>query len=118
MTDDEARVVLKAMAAMWPNHELSKEQVAIWNSHFTRISYDDAIAVVTLLERTTKFWPHWSEFVAVYEPIIRRRAERLTPALGERVCTPEENAEWLKKCRAIVANAKGPLGKSLRENLR
>lgn len=118
MNNDEAQVVLKVMAAMWPKHELTKEQVAIWHNHLNHVSYDDAIAVVTMLERTTRFWPHWSEFVAVYDPIIRRRAENMRPAIGERPCSQEETQEWLAKCRGIVANAKGPLARGLRGALR
>lgn len=121
MSPDDAGVVLATMRAMWPGHTLTDDQVVIWVDHFRSVDFDDAQAVLGVIERTSRFWPHWSVFLAVYEPILRRRneadANQRSLGTGE-ACTAEENAVWVEHCRDILRNAKGPLAKGLRGVIR
>jgi hypothetical protein len=119
MNTEDADIVLGAMVTMWPNHELTAQQAHLWRAHLRDVDYADAMAVVGVLERTSRFWPHWSEFLEVWQQSIARR-RREAPAItadNGRLCTPERSAEWLAKCRAIVANGHGPLGGGLGRSL-
>jgi hypothetical protein len=116
MTPDDAAMALDAMSAMWPNHELTEGEVHLWTAHLSAVEFDDAMTVLVALEETEgsgKFWPGWSEFKAVYGPLLRRRrdAERNRQrAIGSGPpCTLEETRAWVAHCRDIVANSKGPL---------
>lgn len=121
MIADDTEIVLNTMKAMWPQHTLTAEQIALWAHHLGPLDYEDAMAVLAMLERTQRFWPHWSQFLDVHQPLIRRRLEandRALSASHERPCTPAEAAVHLARCREILANAKGPLANGLRSTVR
>jgi len=114
---DDAGVVIASMRAMWPNHSLDEPQVAVWARRLLDVDEGDAWEVLGMLERSSKFWPTWAEFIEAHQPVARRRiederTERRSISTG-RPCTREENQAWLAHCRDILAQGRGPLAGGL-----
>lgn len=107
MTPDDTDIVLSAMAAMWPSHTATPDETRLWHLHLDDVGYEDAMAVLVQLEQVTRHWPHWSEFVAVYQPLVKRRIERQRQTEAARALAAptdrDRTAALIAECRAVLA---------------
>lgn len=119
MIPTDAGVVITTMQAMWPAHTWREGEAARLVEHLLGHEFQDVMACLAVLERTTRFWPHWSEMADVLGGIMRRRREALEVEkadTGEAVAPPERARGYIAECRRIVAgwNPKtAPLARAL-----
>lgn len=119
MNVSDAGIVMTTMQSMWPAHTWRPGESDRLAEHLLEHEFADVIAAVGVLERTTRFWPHWSEMADVLAGIKRRRREALEVEKadkGEALAPPERAREYIAECRRIVAgwNPKiAPLARAL-----
>lgn len=105
------------MQAMWPLHQWHDGEFDRLIEHLKHHEFQDVMATLGVLERTSRHWPHWSEMSDVLMSIMRRRREavEVESELGDPPVSAERAREYIAECRAIVAgwNPQAPLRQAL-----
>lgn len=127
MNVDEAQIVTRLILGYWPTPEMGDDELIIWSRHLAPLDFGDACEVTEMIATAGRaFRPNAGEFVAEYrQKTLRPKGfpSDPTPALdGPRAeCGHSLNAYacdattkyWMAECRRQLAEATGPLARSL-----
>lgn len=92
MTPAEVEHLIHTMAAAWPKSQWEPTTVALWQNNLAKITNTQmAGEAVAVLMETTRFLPHWSEFMAAYRDLMaaERRDSQVVTALPTEQRAPQ-----------------------------